>query len=269
MPDRDAVQSETETELDADLEIRLQESDRGVEQDEEWCEVTDEDGEVRRIRFHDYHEIYAVPGLYEHIFYERLKCESPEAVSGLFQEELEQEGVDPADLTVFDVGAGNGMVATELAKRGFRKIVGVDIIDEAKMAAERDRPGLYEEYLVLDLTAIPGDVRTRLEGYEFDSLTTVAALGFDDMPPLAFAEAYNLVRDQGWLAFNIKERFLEDDEDKSGFSALIQRMLDEGKIERLTERRYRHRLSVSGEPLHYVAIIARKLEDVPLEWAEE
>ena len=35
----------------------------------------------RKIRFHDYDEIYQVPGLYEQIFYDRLKCTSPSKVS--------------------------------------------------------------------------------------------------------------------------------------------------------------------------------------------
>ena len=47
-----------------------------VPQDEEYCLVRLE-GQTRRIRFHDYHEIYAIPGLYERIFYEKLACQSP------------------------------------------------------------------------------------------------------------------------------------------------------------------------------------------------
>ena len=43
-----------------------------LSQDEEWCEVL-LDGEWRRIRFHDYGDIYAVEGLYEHLFYVRLR----------------------------------------------------------------------------------------------------------------------------------------------------------------------------------------------------
>ena len=37
-----------------------------------------EDGEAKRLRFHDYDEIYKRPGLYEQLFYERLGCNSPE-----------------------------------------------------------------------------------------------------------------------------------------------------------------------------------------------
>ena len=49
------------------------------DQDEEWCEVRLEDS-WRRIRFHDYDEVYSIPGLYEQIFYDELKCDSPRTV---------------------------------------------------------------------------------------------------------------------------------------------------------------------------------------------
>jgi hypothetical protein len=36
-------------------------------------------------------------------------------------------------------------------------VVGVDIIPEAQEAADRDRPGVYEDYYVVDLTRMqPG-----------------------------------------------------------------------------------------------------------------
>ena len=249
------------------LEVSFPDDGDGMDQDEEWLEV-EQDGETRRIRFHDYAEIYSIPGLYERLFHEQLHCESPQAVCGLLSTELEGV-VDHEHLRVFDVGAGNGMVGEELARRGVEMIVGVDIIEEAKMATERDRPGLYDAYYVLDLTEIPSETRAELEEMRFNCLTTVAALGFGDMPPLAFATAYNLVADGGWIAFNIKNRFIADDEDPSGFARLIGRMIDEDLLEVGAERRYRHRIAVSGESLDYVAIAARKGGDVPLDWAEE
>ena len=46
-------------------------------QDNEWC-LVEVDGEQRRVRFHDYDEIYAIPGLYEELFHRCLECASPE-----------------------------------------------------------------------------------------------------------------------------------------------------------------------------------------------
>ena len=246
------------------MEIRLPAGAAGMEQDQEWCEVG-VNGATRRIRFHDYAEIYSVPGLYERLFCELLECKSPETVCGLLREELARAGERPGDLTVLELGAGNGMVAEELAGCGADTIVGVDIIEEAAMAAERDRPGVYDDYRVLDFTDIPPPAREELEQREFDCLVTVAALGFGDIPPLAFAEAFNLIADDGWVVFNIKESFLSPDE-RGGFSRLINRMLAEDRLELCAKRRYRHRLAADGEPIDYFALVARKLAAVPLSW---
>ena len=135
-------------------------TDASVAQDEEWCEVG-LNGERRRIRFHDYHEVYSVPGLYEQLFYEELECRSPQTICDLLGEALRAVDADPADLVVFDIGAGNGMVGEELARLGVGSVVGVDIIEKAAEATERDRPGVYDDYYVLDLTRIPDDARAR------------------------------------------------------------------------------------------------------------
>jgi predicted TPR repeat methyltransferase len=249
---------------DEQLEIRIPEAHPAVDQDEEWCEVC-MNGRTFRVRFHDYAEIYAVPGLYEALFYDKLQCCSPQTVCGLLGDELKAEGIDLGDLRILDLGAGNGMVGEQL--EGADSIVGVDIIEEAAEAAVRDRPGVYEDYLVLDFTDLPSPARELLERRRLNCLITVAALGFGDIPPRAFAEAFNLIADDGWIAFNIKEDFLSS-KHRTGFSRLIRRMLDAGVLERLDQREYPHRLSVAGEPLHYVALIGRKHEDVPDELVE-
>ena len=61
----------------------------------------------------------------------------------------------------------------------------------------------------------------------------------------------------GWLAFSIKEDFLEE-QGGSGFARLIRELADRGMIEIRAQRRYRHRLSASGEPVHYIALVAAK-----------
>jgi SAM-dependent methyltransferase len=232
------------------------------EQDQEWCEVRI-DGDTRPIRFHDYAEIYALPGLYEQIFYEELECNSPHTVANLLCEHLDAIGSDCSELDVFDVGAGNGMVGEQLQSRGVRSIVGVDIIEAAAEAAERDRPGAYDDYFVVDLTDIPAPVSAELEARRFNCLITVAALGFGDIPPDAFAAAYNLIEPGGTIAFTIKEDFISDG-DESGFARLVQQALEDGTMTPYARQRYRHRLSMSGEPLHYAAMIVEKHGDIPL-----
>ena len=227
-------------------------SDEELSQDEEWCEVLLDD-DWTRIRFHDYSDIYAVEGLYEHLFYVRLRCQSPAVVATLLAEAVEEVGEDPAELKVLDLGAGNGMVGEALREHGFRELVGVDITPEAGEAVERDRPGLYADYHVCDLLDPPSG----LDGERFGAMTSVAALGFGDVPPEVFQAAFDRVEDGGWVAFTIKEDFL-DDADASGFADLIGDLLASGAIEERGRRRYRHRLDINGNPLHYIAIAGRK-----------
>lgn len=250
----------------SDFELFFPAVDEVLDQDEEWCEVVVAERR-RRIRFHDYHELYEIPGLYEEVFSHRLHCESPALITRLLGQELAESGTDPAELRVLDVGAGNGMVGEELRRLGVGTVYGIDIIPEAASAAERDRPGVYDEYLVADLTDLSPEDRATLTGAELNTMTTVATLGFGDMPPLAFVEAYNLISTPGRAAFNIKEDFVRT-RDLSGFSRLIRRMLDEQAMLPLAQERYQHRVSVQGNPLYYIAFVARKERDVSEAWVD-
>lgn len=244
-----------------------QEGEGNLAQDEEWCRVRIGE-KSKRIRFHDYHEIYVIPGLYEHLFYEKLKCCSPEVVSRLLKDEVDLSATDFSDLKVLDLGAGNGMMGEELNALGADSVVGADIIDEAAQATERDRPGVYDDYVVDDLTEPSQTTRAKLDNEDFNCLTMVAALGFGDVPPLAFCEAFNAVETPGWVAFNIKEDFL-DGSDQSGFSALIAKLIDDEVLQIKSKERYRHRFSISGSPLYYVACVGIKLRSIPAQWLEE
>ncbi len=231
-----------------------------VDQDEERCEVTFE-GETRELRFHDYAEIYAIPGLYEQLFYEELECASPRVVCEALGRELAARGRAPETLRVLDVGAGNGMVGERLRELGASVVVGADILPEAAAAARRDRPDVYDDYLVADLTDLDAEESDRLSDPDFNCLVTVAALGFGDIPPEAFTVAFNHVRPGALVALTIKEDFLGDG-DGSGFSRLVEQALADGALKVLARRRYRHRLSMTGEPLHYVAVVAEKARDL-------
>jgi SAM-dependent methyltransferase len=233
----------------------------GPAQDHEWCEAII-DGVKKRVRFHDYHELYKVPGFYEKLFYEELKCCSPSRVASLLSDVIADfEEDDHGELRVLDVGAGNGMVGDELHRRGVKNIVGIDIIPEAKDATHRDRPEVYEDYYVTDLTDLPEQQEEALREKHLNCLSSVAALGFGDIPPKAFLKALDLISTPGWMAFNIKEDFI-DDHDASGFCKLIRQLSKTGVIQIQAYRRYQHRLSLQGKPLHYVAVVARKLQDV-------
>ncbi len=227
-----------------------------IDQDEEWCEVVTHN-KAKRIRFHNYNDVFEIPGLYEKLFYDTLECCSPSYVVNLLEDVADEWGADLSDFKVLDVGAGNGMVGDELRHRGVCKVVGVDIIEEAKEATLRDRPDVYDDYRVADLTQLPKTDEDALHEHGLNCMTTVAALGYADIPPLAFLKALDIVSTPAWLGFNIKEDFLHES-DQSGFSQLIRRLIQEDYILPQCYRRYRHRMSIAGEPIHYIAVIAKK-----------
>ena len=169
---------------------------------------------------------------------------------------------------MFDLGAGNGCVAEVLRELGVPFIVGLDLLPEARDAARRDRPGIYDDYLVADLCELSPADRARMQRHRLNCLITVAALGYGDVPPLAFGTAFNLIQTPGWLAMTIKEDFLNP-EDQSGFARLMRRMIDAGIVEIQAHHRYCHRKSIAGEQLFYVAVVARKTRDVPQSWLIE
>lgn len=234
---------------------------------EEKCEV-DYKRKKKTISFHDYHEIYKIPGFYEYLFYKKLKCCSPQIVCSQLKRQVKRSNMNMSDLNVLDLGAGNGMVGEELKKLGVNAVVGVDIIKEAEMALHRDRPGIYEDYHVADITEENEAIHNNLQNREINSMVTVAALGFGDTPPLAFSKAYNFISPKGWVAYNIKEDFVSK-EDETGFSRLIKRMTQENIMRLHTSTRYRHRFCLNGEPLYYMAVVGRKLRNIPGEWLEE
>jgi len=247
-------------------DILLPDATQNVDQDEEWCEVVS-NGETRRLRFHDYSDIFQIPGLYEKLFYAQLECCSPSYVANLLTSVVAEHGDRPDELDVLDVGAGNGMVGDELQALDVQSIVGIDITPAAREATLRDRPEVYDDYRVVDLTDLSETEEERLRHNECNCLTTVAALGFGDIPPMAFAKALDLISTPGWLAFNLKENFLREQDD-TGFSRLIRRLNREGFIQTYCYRRYRHRVSMTGESLYYVAVVARKLKDLDSEILE-
>lgn len=242
-------------------QIRFPSSEtKHLSQDEAYF-LLEEPQNTRKIRFHDYAELYAKPGLYEQLFYDRLKCESPAKVSGLLRNVITGLGGNISQLRVLDVGAGNGMMGEALSKYGVSRLVGIDISREAHDATLRDRPGIYDAYYVTDLACLNSRQREDLLNWRLDCMTTVAALGFDDIPPKAFLEAFNLIEVGGWIAFNIKESFL-DNRDTSGFSLFIKQLILSDYIDLHHLERYRHRISIDGDPLYYFAIVARKNQDV-------
>lgn len=219
-------------------------------------------GGQRKIRFHDYDEIYQVPGLYEQVFYDRLKCVSPRKVTAILESAVQQSRDNFSELRVLDLGAGNGIMGEELKKHGVSRLIGADIIPEAYDAAIRDRPGTYDAYYVEDFSDLSSERHEEIASWQCDCMVTVAALGFGDIPGDAFLSAFNIIKSEAWVAFNIKETFF-DRNDESGFSKMIRELVFSDYLGVYHIERYRHRLSIDGKPLFYFAIAGKKIADVP------
>ena len=229
----------------SDYEVKYPENDCQLDQDEEWITLVSE-GHTEKIRLHDYEKLYSIPGLYEEVIYEELQCNSPHVVCSMLKEEIEKANEQAAGLRVLDFGAGNGLVGECLDRStSCDAIVGVDIVDEAREATARDRPGLYDDYYVMDLSEIDKHKEKKLAKWDFNALVTVSALGYDHIPTRAFLNAYNLLDDGAWVAFNIKDRFLSE-EDDSGYKEILHTMMGNG-FTVLQDKCYCHRLSLSGD----------------------
>ncbi|MCP4544525.1 MAG: methyltransferase [Chloroflexi bacterium] len=253
--------------LSKDYSVKIPENHaETLSQDQEYCVIADEtSNRDHKLRLHEYGKIFSIPGLYELLYHEKLKCRSPERVCALLADAVADSPFDIDDLCVLDLGAGNGMVGEQLEKIGTRAIYGLDIRPEAKEAAERDRPGVYKDYYVADLTQHGEPLYKELGKKQLNCMTVVSALGFDDIPPQAFAAGFNLLSTPALVAFNIKDGFLSNN-DPTGFAFLILRMINAGVLSIHSRVHYQHRLSAQGSPLYYFAIVGEKTADIPQKW---
>lgn len=245
-----------------DYRVMLPDNACDLDQDEEFFTVVT-DSETRRLRLHDYAEVYEVPGLYEEVVYDRLKCDSPRTVCSLLEKEIDVSEKRNGDLRALDFGAGNGIVGECLLDRlDCEVLIGLDIIPEAQKAAQRDRPDIYDDYYVMDLSNPKEEDLQTLKQWNFNALLTVAALGFGDIPFLGFTHAFNLIDTDGWIAFNIKDRFMSETDD-SGYGDMIHQMMG-NSLEVHQIRRHCHRMAMNGDPIHYHTVIGQKRKNLPI-----
>jgi predicted TPR repeat methyltransferase len=229
-----------------------------LDQNEEYVTLVSDD-EHKKVLLHDYEQIYEIPGLYEEVLYNHLKCCSPQKLCSLLNTALSEEENTEPPLRVLDFGAGNGVAGEQIKEHiGCETIVGVDILEKAKKAALRDRPVLYDDYIVADFTNLNDQKRGELEAFEFNTLFSVAALGYDHIGTQAFLNAFDLVSDDAWVVFNIKDLFLSE-EDSTGFRTTIETLIDQ-RLNVYASQRYVHRYSIADEPLYYVGIVGKKQE---------
>ena len=225
-----------------------------ISPDERWFEFGPPAGR-RRVGFHDYEAIYAEPGLYERVFIQELGMRSTFEVARLFGEALRRLDLDPAAQCVLDVGAGNGIGGEALRALGIGSVIATDLEPGARKASERDRPGVYEDYLVADLALGTG-------GFTSLGLTAVvamSAIGPGHVPPEALRQALDLLGPGGLYAFAVMPALLPGSDDESGLATGYPEYLAEllANTEELARAAYVHRRQADGSPHEAVALVGR------------
>ncbi|WP_234336938.1 class I SAM-dependent methyltransferase [Streptomyces xylophagus] len=222
------------------------------EADGEYIALSDDE----TVHLHEYTRIYAVPGLYEHVVQDLLRCTSPEVAAAGFLRAAERLGLDPASLTVLDVGSGTGLVGELVRGGGVARVVGVDALPAARAAALRDRPGVYADYVVGDFLRDDDALREALRPYPLGGLVSAGAFGGTHATPRALENALALLPPGAPVAFTIDERWM-DVSDPEGFGAAVERLVTDGDLVVLERTRFQHRVTTSGEPIFYQLVVGR------------
>lgn len=213
-------------------------------------------GGRERVAFHDYAAIYAVPGLYERVFYDELGMRSAQTVVELWAEALRSLERDPAVERVLDVGAGNGLGGERIRALGVPSLIGLDLEPQARVAALRDRPGVYDAYLTGDVLGMNVDA---LRAHGFTSVLALSAVGAGHLPSQALERVIGLLEPGGLFAFAVTPVLLPGSTDPegaaTGYPETLARLLADGR--EVARAEYVHRRQVDGTPHHAVALVGR------------
>lgn len=254
-----------------DYQIRFPTEDVDFTRQQEYFFVMQNGIETQYV-VHHYREVYSVPQLYERMA-SMMNYQSPQTILMQLITELTKCQIDIQSLVVFDIAAGSGLMGKQLASVGIKSVVGLDILLEAAEAAERDYPGVYEKYYVEDLTNLTATVQQELAERGFNCLICCSSLSCH-FPIQAFINAFNLLQDNAWIAFNVSTYILEEPDQQNifesvaaiDFSQLYHKIVNAGILEIIQKHYYLHRFMTNGKPVYYVSVIARKRGNIPVNY---
>jgi SAM-dependent methyltransferase len=224
------------------------------EADGEYVALRQHGSDEQIVHLHDYDRLYEVPGLYEQIVQELLRCRSPQVAADGLALALTALELDPVDLTVLDLGAGTGLVGELARAHGVGSVVGLDTLPAARDACIRDRPATYSEYLVGDLANPTRQLLARLRDLRLTGLISAGAFGGTHAPATALVRAIKLLGAGAPVVLTIDERWMTSD-GGGGFRTAVARLLKTDRLRLLERSRFQHRLTTTGVPIHYELLV--------------
>ncbi|MGD1804095.1 class I SAM-dependent methyltransferase [Dapis sp. BLCC M126] len=249
--------------MSTNFQIRLPDSIENLPINEEYVFIT-ENGQERRLKLHNYGEIYSIPGLYNYLAVEKLAYRSHQVMATLLTENLKNSGESVEELKLLELGAGSGLFGQEVAQLGVKSIIGIDIVPEAAEATQRDSPGVYENYFVEDLTQLSKSTSDFLKEKKLNGFVCCSALSEGHIPVKAFATGMNLIQNQGWVLFNVAKTSYECEDNCPEFVNFYRQAVEKGYLKIHSTEFYLHRRFLNGKPLEYVAILAKKQINIPV-----
>jgi hypothetical protein len=176
------------------------------------------------------------------------------------------------NLRILDAGAGNGIVGAELKSQfesNISLLIGTDILVAARSAALRDRPKVYDDYILANLIDPSIEEDAAIRSYrDFDIAVVCAALGpaSDDMPIEALLGSLRYVKKGGLVAVTVNEYWVKNDHPTEGAWGMFLQIVEQGEntkwegMSMIKKERYKHRVNVQGHWIWYLGIVFEKLE---------
>jgi hypothetical protein len=220
---------------------------------QELIRVRYQDGSTEELRLHNYARVYSIPGLYERIVSDRLGCRSPNEIASMLADAVDQAGWERAQTRVIDLAAGNGVSGAALAAYGLRPVLGIDIVPEAREAALRDHPQIYDSYVILDLLALSPEQKEAIRALRANALACVAPVGNvgGHLPPAALAAAARLMAPDALIAYYHDPAVARDD------GVTPELFGPEVTARELQRRPYVHRYTAGGRPFEVDGVVWR------------
>lgn len=214
-------------------------------------------GQRRRLELSDREGVLGVPGLTESLLKGLLRCETPARAVDDLERAMKAENTSLEGRRVIELAAGCGVVGERLREAGAKRLLGIDPLRAGADAVQRDRPETYDWYQVCNPALPNAEADLRIKEFMPDTLVMVELFGGPILPGRALQRTVEHLPEGGWIALSLEEKRLNPEVAEDVGHVLAELELA-GTLEVLSRERYVHRQRVSGDPVHHVALVARK-----------